>query len=315
MKSIKIEQIGGRDYYVVHKNHLLPLLNSGVSIARIGGAAIPNTYNVYFQQNPTYLLEILKNYNGAIVPTQKTVSKLLQSNTAQDIPWICSKIHSIKKVLITDIEFGELITHIRSVYKDPHIDVLVSDDKFSETLSARLGVKPITYKNIIKDNYDAIFIGKNTSELMDFGKFSEQYYNALSPTGEVIIIVSAETFKIAYEGEEEFRAIFNEFGYTSSIKNSGTILEEDIIIHIRKESPNYNEVFIDGSIYPNIYVKLFIDYILSDQALLVKLLQCISSEERKDVLHRIILAARVKNFMYLPNVEDHIDFINNTLEV
>ena len=315
MKTIEIETINGYDFYVVHKNFLSPLVKNTEVLSMIGGSVLPRSYKTYFLQNPYNLIKILKEHNGEIIPQYSTVRNLLHSNTAQDIPWIHSRPHSVKNVLITDPGYGEIVTSIRKVYSNSTVDILGDSlgpiDIFTKTLCKNLDVSIVDHPE--NGKYDAIFIGKGHWERIDCTYFKETYYDKLSSTGEIILVIDETTFRHVYEGDSDFRELFSEYGYASSIKNTGTVLENTIILHIRKESPDYSEKVFEEVTYPNTYVQSFVNYILNDTLLHLKILSYRNKAGRLNTLSMLVNTARIKSYMYLPKVEDHLEFIDSCI--
>jgi len=307
--------VGNCSFYTSHANYLSTII-SDTDFIKIGGVSFPKSYSVYFYQNPEKLLKIVSESNKSILPSKIAINNLLHTDTVWDIPWIHSRIGSIKKVLVTEVGFGEIIESINQTYANPSIDVVVEDDVFSKAVSDEyVNVNKIYLLESVAtkiNTYDAIFIGKHISSTLDFTDFKKYFYDTLSSLGESIMIISEDNFKATYEAFEEFRNIFKEYGYASSIKNIGSY-EKDLILHFRKESPDYSEITTKSSVFPNLYVHNVISRITKDPHLHMYIKK-LSKIRREAFMYKLIYDLRVNDFMYLPKVEDHIEFISEYIE-
>lgn len=315
MRSIEKVTIGNNSFYFCHKNYLISMVGES-GISKLGGVEFSRSYNVYFLQNPKNAINALVESGAKISPKSEMVRNMLHTDTVCDIPWIHSRVGSIGKVLVTDVEFGEIIESVSEVYKNPNIDVIVGDSAFDEVIAKCYSntrcVESI--ETVLNDRsvYDAIFIGKTTANSIDYENFAETYYKVLGYNGEIILILDSELLKSSYESYESFRNLFNEFGYASSIKNIGA-LTNDLVLHIRKNSPDYSEVTAEDGVYPNIYVQSLISRIEKDPILHISLKR-IPFYDRERAIYKLIYNSRINNFMYLPKVEDHVNFINTHIE-
>lgn len=315
MRAINPVKIKHNNFFTAHKNHLLSILGDA-KISDFGGVEFPRTYTIYFPQNPEMALQVFSESNKSIIPSKSVVNTLLHTDTINDIPWIHSNIGKVKKVLITDAGFGELISAVNDVYKNPNIDVIVRGDLFSKELIKKFS-NATAIVNILESvynraPYDAIFIGKYFASQIDYSKFKTTFYDNLSHVGEIIMIIDSEDFKAHYESYDEFRSLFNQFGYASSIKNIGSY-GKDLILHFRKQSPDYSAYEIGGEQYPNIYVHSLISKVENDPILHMNLKKYLPAD-RESALYKLIYDLRIFEFMYLPKVEEHIEFINNHIE-
>ena len=314
MKSINSTVVQHSTFYTAHKNYLSSIIGDN-KVADFGGIEFPRSYTVFFLQNPELPINIFQKSNQTILPSKEVVNTLLHTDTIRDIPWIHSRVGKIKRVLITDVEFGEIITSVNEVYKTPNIDIIAGSDAFNWEIANNfdnvLGFKGISETLYSRRPYDAIIVGKLTSKSIDYNDFVTTFYDALSPIGEIILIVDSDDFKSSYESFESFRNLFNEFGYTSSIKNIGH--GNDLIVHFRKQSPDYATYENNGEQFPNVYIHSLISRIEDDPILHIGLKK-LKYSDRESAIYKLIYKLRVEKFMYLPKVEEHIEFINNHIE-